>query len=146
MLADFLIYNIAEALTCAGPAPRRGAAQHDAGAIAQAAVASKDGVIVFAGPEREWRARALTPDARTLTRARRVVPGLVDRTRTSFAGDRREMRRSLARAQIAAQGGGIVASVHATRRRPRISWRRTRRRLNRCSAAGRRREAKADTD
>ena len=121
MLADFLIHNIAEALTCAGPAPRRGAAQDDAGAIAQAAVASKDGVIVFAGPEREWRARGtLTPDARTLdARGGAVVPGFVDpHTHVVFAGDRREeLRRRLAGAsyaQIAAEGGGIVSSVRAT--------------------------------
>ena len=122
MRADFLIHNTAEVLTCAGPAPRRGAAQNDAGAIPHGVVAARNGAIVFAGAEGEWRrAGTLTPDAQVVdARGGAVVPGFVDpHTHIVFAGDRRdELRRRLAGAsytEIAAQGGGIVATVRATR-------------------------------
>lgn len=122
MLADFLIHNAAEVLTCAGPAPRRGVAQRDAGVIPRAAVAANNGAIVFAGPESEWRQNGtLTPDAQVVdARDGAVVPGFVDpHTHVVFAGDRRdELRRRLAGAtyaHIAAQGGGIVSTVRATR-------------------------------
>jgi imidazolonepropionase len=122
VLADCLIHNTAEVLTCAGPAPRCGAAQRDAGSIPRAAVASLDGRIVFVGPQDEWaRTGRLTPDA-TIVDARdgAVVPGFVDaHTHAVFAGDRRgELRRRLAGAtyaDIAADGGGIVGTVEATR-------------------------------
>ncbi len=122
MRADFLIHNAAEILTCAGPAPRRGAAQRDAGPIAHGVVASAGGRIVFVGTETEWRARG-TLDANAITvdaAGGTVVPGFVDaHTHAVFAGDRREeLRRRLAGAtyaQIAAEGGGIVRTVRATR-------------------------------
>ncbi len=55
MLADFLIHNTTELLTCAGPAPRIGRAQADAGSIPRGVVASRGGAIVFAGAASEWR-------------------------------------------------------------------------------------------
>jgi imidazolonepropionase len=122
LLADFLIHNTSEVLTCTGPAPKRGAAQSDAAPVARGVVASKDGVIVFAGTEDEWQVIGqLEPGATTID-ARRgaVVPGFVDpHTHVVFAGDRRgELRRRLAGAtyaEIAAGGGGIVSTVRATR-------------------------------
>jgi imidazolonepropionase len=123
VIADFLLYNTSEVLTCAGPAPRIGAAQGDAGSRPDAVVAARDGRLVFVGAEAEWAASgALTPEA-TVLDARRgaVVPGFVDpHTHVIFAGDRRdELRRRLSGAtyaEIAAAGGGIVSTVHATRR------------------------------
>jgi imidazolonepropionase len=122
MLADFLIHNTSEILTCAGPAPRVGLRQADAGSRPQAVVASLDGRIVFVGDESDWqRTGALTPDAVVVDAdAGAVLPGFVDpHTHVVFAGDRRdELRRRLGGAtyaQIAAAGGGIVSSVHATR-------------------------------
>ncbi|HEY7291080.1 MAG TPA: imidazolonepropionase [Vicinamibacterales bacterium] len=122
VLADLLIHNTAEILTCAGPAPRIGAAQGDAGAISNAVVAARDGIIVFVGSEEEWRRDGeLLPGARRLdARGGAVVPGFVDpHTHVVFAGDRRgELRRRLAGAsyaEIAAGGGGIVGTVDATR-------------------------------
>jgi len=122
LLADFLIRNTSEILTCAGPAPRRGAAQADAGALRHGAIAASKGTIVFVGTEREWDARgSLTADAEVLDAAGgAVVPGFVDpHTHVIFAGDRRdELRRRLSGAtyaQIAADGGGIVSTVAATR-------------------------------
>jgi imidazolonepropionase len=122
VLADFLIHNTSEVLTCAGPAPRIGARQRDAGARQRAIVAARQGTIVFVGSETDWaRDGTLTADARVVDAAKgAVVPGFVDpHTHIVFAGDRRgELRRRLegaTYAQIASAGGGIVSSVRATR-------------------------------
>ena len=122
MRADFFIHNTSEVLTCAGPAPRRGRAQGDAGSKPRAVIAARDGAIVFVGDETLWRqSGSLTADAVVVdARGGAVVPGFVDpHTHVVFAGDRRdELRRRLAGAtyaDIAAAGGGIVASVRATR-------------------------------
>ena len=120
MLADFLIHNTSEVLTCAGPAPRAGPRQSRAGSLAGGAVASRHGTIVFIGAD--WRRECtLTPDAVVLdAEGGAVVPGFVDpHTHVVFAGDRRdELRRRLdgaTYAEIAAGGGGIVSTVRATR-------------------------------
>ncbi|MBI3402482.1 MAG: imidazolonepropionase [Acidobacteria bacterium] len=122
MLADFLIRNTSEVLTCAGPAPRIGPRQADAGSIARAVVAAHEGVIVFVGSEDDWRRDGALTDAAVVVDAGggAVVPGFVDpHTHVIFAGDRRdELRRRLAGAtyaDIASSGGGIVSSVTATR-------------------------------
>jgi imidazolonepropionase len=122
VVADSLIRNTSEVLTCAGPAPRTGAAMANAGSLPQAVVASHQGTIVFVGPEDEWhRVGSLTPQALVIDAAGgAVVPGFVDaHTHVVFAGDRRgELRRRLAGAsyaEIAAGGGGIVSTVDATR-------------------------------
>ena len=122
MLADFLIHNASEVLTCAGPAPRIGRAQADARPVARAAIASHEGRIVFIGSESllaqevELDRHAVVVDAK----GGAVVPGFVDaHTHVVFAGDRREeLRRRLSGAsyaQIAAEGGGILGTVVATR-------------------------------
>jgi len=122
MVADFLIHNTSEILTCAGPAPRIGTRQADAGSRPRAVIASYHGTIVFVGSGDDWRRDgALTDDATVLDAAAgAVVPGFVDpHTHVVFAGDRRdELRRRLggaSYAEIAAGGGGIVGSVRATR-------------------------------
>ena len=122
MIADFLIHNTSEVLTCEGTAPRIGARQAGAGPLANAVVAAYHGTIVFVGPEAEWwREGNLSEDAQTVDAAGgAVVPGFVDaHTHVVFAGDRRaELRRRLAGAtyaEIAADGGGIVSTVRATR-------------------------------
>lgn len=122
MTADFLIHNASEILTCAGPAPRRAGAQADAGAIARGAVAASKGTIVFVGSQHDWqRQGALAADATVIdAHDGAVVPGFVDpHTHAVFAGDRRdELRRRLqgaTYAQIAADGGGILGTVRATR-------------------------------
>jgi imidazolonepropionase len=122
VIADFLIRNASEILTCAGPAPRRGAAQSDAGSVANGVVAARAGIIVFAGAAAEWERHGQLAPAATVIDAQRgaVVPGFVDaHTHVVFAGDRRdELRRRLGGttyAEIAAGGGGIVSTVRATR-------------------------------
>jgi len=120
--ADFLIDNADLVATCAGPGPRRGAAQRDISAIPNASVAGFEGRIVFVGPAADAaQTIALTADAEVVDGAGcTVVPGFVDpHTHLVFAGDRRdELRRRLAGAsyaEIAASGGGIVKTVAATR-------------------------------
>ena len=120
--ADFLIHNASEVLTCAGPAPRRGAAQADARSIPAGAIAASEGRIVFIGFESLIPHEVtLTPDATIVDAGGgAVVPGFVDpHTHVVFAGDRRgELRRRLAGAsyaEIAEEGGGILGTVLATR-------------------------------
>lgn len=120
--ADFLLVHARELLTCVGPAPLSGARQSHVRRIPDAALASFEGRIVFAGPSAaladhvEPAPGALVRDVRDHT----IVPGFVDpHTHAMFAGDRRgELRRRLAGetyAEIAASGGGIVETVRATR-------------------------------
>lgn len=120
--ADFVIRHARQLFTCAGPAPRAGAAQRDAGLVVDGAIAALDGRIVYAGPTADLDTRVATlPGAHDIDASGlAVVPGFVDaHTHAMFAGDRRdELRRRLAGAtyaDIAASGGGIVASVAATR-------------------------------
>ena len=105
-----------------GPAPRRGAAQAVLTPVPGGLVASREGRIVFVGPEPAFEAGVqASPGAVVLDAARgTVVPGFVDpHTHVVYAGDRREeLRRRLAGAtyaEIAASGGGIVSTVRATR-------------------------------
>jgi imidazolonepropionase len=120
--ADFILRHARELLTCAGTAPRRGTEQSHVGRITDGAIAAFEGRIVFAGPS-EMLAGQIAP----LPRAEihdvsdcALLPGFVDpHTHAIFAGDRRgELRRRLAGetyAQIAADGGGIVETMRATR-------------------------------
>ena len=108
--------------TCAGPAPRRGTAQREITPLYDAVLAGHQGVIVYVGPADEAASHidvhpgATRIDARGCT----VVPGFVDpHTHVVFAGDRQdELHRRLQGASyeaIAAEGGGIMATVAATR-------------------------------
>jgi imidazolonepropionase len=124
--ADLIIRGARQLITCAGEAPRRGPRQADIQVIVDGALASLDGTIVYAGRASDLDA-AVTPapgarivDVAGCAPGCTVVPGFVDaHTHAVFAGDRRdELRRRLAGAtyaQIAAGGGGIVATVRATR-------------------------------
>lgn len=122
--ADLLFTGIGELATLArGPLPRRGAAQGDLGLVVDAAIAVAGGVVVAAGPEREVR-RAVTLSARGVRRpvdGGCVVPGFVDaHTHLLFAGDRHgevaAKLRGASYAEIARRGGGLYATVRATRR------------------------------
>jgi imidazolonepropionase len=120
--ADFLIHDADLVFTCAGPAPRRGAAQASVSAVHRASLAASRGIIVFVGPAEALEAAVmLEPGAERIdARGCTVVPGFVDpHTHLVFAGDRRdELRRRLAGAsyaEIAAEGGGILRTVAATR-------------------------------
>jgi len=103
--ADFVIEHASLVATCAGPAPRRGAAQGDITPIHDASIAAHQGVIVYVGPRDrlhasvQIRTNATRVDATGCT----VVPGFVDpHTHVVFAGDRRhELQRRLAGASYA---------------------------------------------
>lgn len=119
--ADLIIVHARWLLTCAGPAPRRGAAQAGAGAVPDGAVAVRDGQIVYAGPSQSSPTPASHTEVFDLAGRHSVVPGFVDaHTHLVFGGDRRgELQRRLAGetyAAIAAAGGGIVSTVEDTRR------------------------------
>jgi imidazolonepropionase len=121
-VADLLIDHADAVFTCAGPGPRRGLAQRDAGRLASVSVAARDGTIVFVGSAASAEAVIqLTPNAIRIDAQRHsLLPGFVDpHTHLVFAGDRLdELQRRLAGAtyaEIAAAGGGIVATVEATR-------------------------------
>jgi len=120
--ADFVVRNIGLLATLRGPAPRLGSAMRDLGLVEQACVACRAGRVAWVGPERELgQAVALAPDASVLDAGGgAVIPGLVDaHTHLAFAGNRDdEVQHRLAGAsykEIAAQGGGIVRTVTATR-------------------------------
>jgi imidazolonepropionase len=120
--ADVLLDHADLVVTCAGAAPRAGAAQADIAAIPHASVAGRRGRIVAVGPAADVAgAIRLEPGARVIdARRRTVLPGFVDpHTHAVYAGDRRdELARRLAGASyadIAATGGGIVRTVSATR-------------------------------
>ena len=120
--ADLLIRHAREILTCAGAAPLTGLRQRDVSPLRHASIASLAGRIVAVGPSTTLDTTiTLTPGARVIdASACSIVPGFVDaHTHAIFAGDRRdELRRRLAGAtyaEIATAGGGILATVVATR-------------------------------
>jgi len=122
MLADFVIRNARQVVTCAGPAPRTGSSQQEVAAVPHGAVAALEGRIVFAGPQAQCDREVALADNGTVFDASggTVLPGFVDpHTHVVYAGDRREeLRQRLAGAtyaEIAAAGGGIVSTVLATR-------------------------------
>jgi imidazolonepropionase len=121
-VATLILRNCRQLITCAGPAPRRGASQGAIEVIADGAIAVAGERLVFAGRSADLpNCVDVARDARVLDAAgTSIVPGFVDpHTHAVFAGDRRgELRRRLAGetyAQIAAAGGGIVSTVRATR-------------------------------
>ena len=116
-----LIRHLRQLITCGGPAPRRGPAQRDLAIVADGAIAADGDTIVYAGPDSALPPTVASRAGQTIDGSRlSAVPGFVDaHTHAMFAGDRRdELRHRLAGAtyaEIAAQGGGIVATVRATR-------------------------------
>lgn len=121
-VATLLIEGLDELWTVAGPAPRAGRRQAELTPILDGAIACSGADIIAVGPTSEIRGTlAKAPDLKVVDgRGRSLVPGFVDaHTHVVFAGDRRrELRRRLAGAtyaEIAADGGGILSTVRATR-------------------------------
>jgi imidazolonepropionase len=120
--ADFLIEHADLIATCAGPAPRRGLAQRETSPLHNGIIAAYEGRITYVGA-----ASALPVDVHVEKDATRIdargctiVPGFVDpHTHVVYAGNRTtELQRRLggeSYAAIAADGGGIVQTVNATR-------------------------------
>lgn len=120
--ADFVLTGASELVTCAGPAPAAGEAQSRVGVIERGAVAARDGVVLWAGPETALAASVeVAADAQRLDAGgRAVLPGLVDtHTHLVWAGERAdEFEKRLAGVsygEILAAGGGILRTVEATR-------------------------------
>jgi imidazolonepropionase len=123
--ADLAIVDASELVTVRGAAPLRGAAQSDLGIIEHGCLAARDGLIVFVGDGREYRrqVRLARKGVEIDATGRTVLPGFVDpHTHLPFAGSREhEFSKRLQGAsyeEIAAGGGGILATVEATRRAP----------------------------
>ena len=120
--ADFLIEHADLIATCAGPAPRRGLGQRDISPLTNGVIAAFDGRITYVG-DAATLAQAVDVEkgaTRIDARGCSVVPGFVDaHTHVVYAGDRgAELRRRLAGetyGAIAAEGGGIIKTVAATR-------------------------------
>ena len=120
--ADFLIEHADLIATCAGPAPRRGLGQRDISPLTNGVVAAFDGRITYVGDAATLAQAVQVEKGATRIDARgcSVVPGFVDaHTHVVYAGDRgAELKRRLAGdtyGTIAAEGGGIITTVAATR-------------------------------
>lgn len=122
--ADLLIVNAGQLLTLAGPNewPRTGKALREMGLVADGALAAADGVVVAAGPAGQVLDEiTLVPGGARVDAAGAVVlPGFVDpHTHLVFDGSRAgEFTQRLGGAtyqEIARRGGGIVATMRATR-------------------------------
>ncbi len=121
--AETVVRGIGQLATLAGPpGPRRGAAARDLGIVEEAALAVDAGRVVWTGPDRLLdRFVRRRPGGRWFDAAGSVVvPGFVDaHTHAVFFGDRSdEVERKLSGAsygEIARSGGGLYATVRATR-------------------------------
>jgi len=124
--ASLEIRNLSCLATPIGSEGRRGRAQRELRVVPEAAVRCEAGRIVFAGPEADFRReRFAAPDREIDGSGKTLLPGFVDaHTHPVWAGDRAsEFARRLAGesyAAIAAAGGGIIATVEATRRASRV--------------------------
>ena len=118
-----LIHNLAEVATPEGTTPRRGGEQGRVRRFRDAEVVCAAGRIAFVGtPEERRRRFGEMPDAERLDgRGGTLIPGFVDpHTHLPWAGTREEefAARLAGRTyqEIAAAGGGILATVASTRR------------------------------
>ena len=117
-----LVEHLDELWTMEGNAPRAGARQADVSPIPDGAVACAGSAILASGKTADVRRAVELDDSTEVIDGRgfSLVPGFVDsHTHVVYAGDRRgELRRRLAGAtyaDIAAEGGGILSTVRATR-------------------------------
>jgi len=121
-VAELLIHGLGELATPLGSTPRRGAEQGRVLRLRDAEVLCRDGRIAFAGTAEERRRKLgeLPGVERLDGRGGTLVPGFVDpHTHLPWAGSREEefAARLAGKTyqEIAAAGGGILATVAATR-------------------------------
>jgi imidazolonepropionase len=119
--ADFILTGIARLVTVAPATP---GASGPLGVIERAALAARDGLITWLGPEADLATAvdlaAVPPAARHDAHGRAVLPGFVDsHTHFIFAGDRAEefqlRHAGVSYEELARRGAGILTTVHATR-------------------------------
>ncbi len=121
--AERVVVGLSEAATLAvGPVPRVGAAMRELGVVDAAALAIDRGRFVWVGPERRLRQEVrLRPGGRTIDGdGGTAVPGFVDaHTHVLFAGERSGelawKAEGASYGEIARRGGGLFATVRATR-------------------------------
>jgi imidazolonepropionase len=122
--ADLIVRDAAELVTLQGDAsrPRVGSELRQLGVVERGALAARNGSIVWVGPTADLdRDVQPVPECRTIDAAgKAVLPGLVDpHTHLLFAGSREQefVQRIEGKTymEIAAAGGGINATVRATR-------------------------------
>jgi imidazolonepropionase len=118
-MADLLIANASQILTCARPGvapPYSGSAQAHLGIVEGGGVACEDGRIVEIGPDAMKVQAEKTIDAKGGV----VMPGFVDcHTHAVFVGSRsdefEDRAKGVSYAEIARRGGGIAASMKMLR-------------------------------
>jgi imidazolonepropionase len=118
MTIDLLVHSARQLVTIAG-GPQRGDTLGRLGLLADGAVAIDGGRILAVGPTTELRDR-FAAEQELDAAGRAVLPGLIDaHTHAIWAGDRAaefEMRlQGRSYMEILAAGGGIMATVRATR-------------------------------
>lgn len=120
---DFVIANCSQIATCAGRrTPKRSVDLQDIGLIENGWLAGRDGLIVFAGSEQEFKS-SVSPDSQAVWidgSGLVALPGFVDpHTHLPFAGNRVEEFRLRLQGwtyqQLAAAGMGIQSTVRNTR-------------------------------
>jgi len=143
--AELVVRDLASVATLArGTVPRVGEAMADLATIDRGAVAVDRGRVAWVGPERRLRSAVrLRPGGRTiLGDGGTAVPGFVDaHTHVLFAGERSSelawKAAGASYAEIARRGGGLFATVRATRRASDAQLlRETGARLRRMAASG----------
>jgi len=115
-----LIRNLAQIATPVGRGAARGASMRKLAVLDDAVIVIERGRFAYVGPERE-RPREIVIEEDIDARGATAIPGFVDsHTHIPFAGFREsEFNRRLqgeTYEEIAASGGGIASTVHATRR------------------------------
>lgn len=115
-----LVRNLSQIATPVGTSARRGRAMRELAVHENAVIVVKDGRFAYVGRESDMP-RELAIDDDFDARGATAVPGFVDtHTHIPFAGFREsEFNRRLqgeTYEQIAASGGGIASTVHATRK------------------------------
>jgi len=115
-----LIRNLAQIATPVGRGAARGASMRKLAVLDGAVIVIERGRFAYVGPERE-RPREVVIEEDIDARGATAIPGFVDsHTHIPFAGFREsEFNRRLqgeTYEEIAASGGGIASTVHATRR------------------------------
>ncbi len=120
MRVDLLIRKAAQIATPVGSRPARGSAMNDIRIIPDGAIAIREGRILAVGPTPEVEARIMEAAEILEAHGQTVVPGFVDpHTHLVWAGDRVtefELRlKGATYLEILQAGGGILATVRATR-------------------------------